>query len=155
MRLHRDVVSGGVLLLAAVAYFIRLQDLPAGKGEPGPRFFPLILACTLFVVALDIVIKGLIQGLRGKTNEEPEWGKLHSLAGPLVAVALTALYVAFFQILGFALSTWIYALSVTVLFRRDRMLKPVVVPVVSTALIYVLFRLALGARLPPGVIPLP
>jgi putative tricarboxylic transport membrane protein len=72
-----------------------------------------------------------------------------------LTIALTALYVAMFQVLGFALSTWLYTFSVTALFRRDRWLYLVVVPIVSTTLIYLLFRIGLGVRLPAGPFGMP
>ena len=61
---------------------------------------------------------------------------------------------AVFQALGFAVSTWLYTFSATMMFQRGRWLLLVVVPLVSTTLIYLLFRIGLGVRLPSGPIGL-
>jgi putative tricarboxylic transport membrane protein len=142
-RSHPDVVSGGLLVLLSAAYFVGTWSLPEGKGEPGPAFFPILLAGALGLSGLAI----LFQGLK-KRNEETPPG--HAIRKPGLAALLTTLYVALFQTLGFAVSTWLYTLSVTLMFRRDRLLVPIVVPIVSTVLIYLLFQVGLGVRLPSG-----
>lgn len=152
-RKDRDVVSGGVLFVASVSYFLGTMGLPAGKGEPGPRFFPMILSCALAILGVSILLKGFIE--KPRPTEETEGELQRGFAKVALAVVATAGYVALLETLGFLLSTWLYTLSVTVMFRRDRVIEPVVVPIVSTFLIYLLFRGVLGARLPGGVMRWP
>jgi putative tricarboxylic transport membrane protein len=149
MRSHKDIASGGVLFLVAAVYFMGTWKLPAGKGEPGPAFFPVLLACTLMFLAISILWQGLRTGQENKERSD------HTPWKPIVAIAATALYVALFQVLGFALSTLLYTLSITWMFRRPRPAFIVAVPIVSTALIYILFRVGLGVRLPGGPFPWP
>lgn len=151
MRFNRDTISGGALLGLALLYFRAAWNLPAGRDEPGPGFLPILLSFSLALVALWILIRGLKNAAALRTNAEPEarpqpWK-------PILAICLTALFAATFQSLGFAVSTWLYTLFVTLLFRRDRLALPLVVPVVATAMLYLLFEVGLGVRLPPGPIP--
>jgi putative tricarboxylic transport membrane protein len=147
LRIHRDAVSGAVLFVFALVYYAGTRSLPSGQGEPGPAFFPILLSLALGGLGLSI----FFQGIKKTSDRKTEVG----FWKPGLTVALTALYVAVFQVLGFALSTCLYTFSVTALFRRDRRLLLVVVPIVSTALIYFLFRIGLGIRLPAGPIGLP
>jgi putative tricarboxylic transport membrane protein len=142
---RRDVASGSVLFLVALLYFIGTWGLPAGKDEPGPAFFPVLLSCALMLLALSI----LRQGMKAETEDAPS----HTPWKPILAVAVTALFVALFQVLGFVLSTLAYTLSITLMFRRDRILTLVVVPIVSTVFLFLLFRIGLGVRLPEGLVP--
>lgn len=148
-KIHLDVVSGAVLFVVALVYYASTRNLPAGQGEPGPAFFPILLAFVLGGLGLSI----LFQGIKKSTerNQEPGYG----FWKPGLTIVLTAIYVVVFPALGFAVSTWLYTLSVTVMFRRDRRLLLVVVPTVSTSLIYLLFRIGLGVRLPSGPLGLP
>lgn len=98
-------------------------------------------------------MKGFIE--KPRPTEETEGELQRGFAKVALAVVATAGYVALLETLGFLLSTWLYTLSVTVMFRRDRVIEPVVVPIVSTFLIYLLFRGVLGARLPGGVMRWP
>jgi hypothetical protein len=60
------------------------------------------------------------------------------------------MYVMAFHLLGFVPSTWLYTLFVTVIFRRKPAVIAVLVPVLSTLLIYLLFQIGLGVQLPGG-----
>jgi hypothetical protein len=149
MRLHKDITSGSVLFLVAAVYFIGTWKLPSGKGEPGPAFFPVLLSGTLMFLAVSI----LWQGLRARQGDEERADQ--TPWKPIVAIAATGLFVAFFQVLGFVLSTLLYTLAITCMFRRDRPAFVVAVPIVSTVLIYLLFQVGLGVRLPGGPFPWP
>lgn len=140
-RIHGDVLSGSALLLLAATYFVAARELPEGRDEPGPAFFPLLLSIVLAILALAL----LIEGLRASRFE-----RLHDLGRPLLAIGLSALYVAAFEKLGFILSTWLYSLAVTSMFRRDRRLLLLTVPTLSTVAIYLLFEIGLGLRFPRG-----
>lgn len=91
----------------------------------------------------------LRQGKKTKTQAVPS----HKPWKPILAVAVTALFVALFQVLGFVLSTLAYTLAITLMFRWDRVLTLVVVPIVSTVFIFLLFRVGLSVRLPEGLLP--
>ncbi len=150
MRFNRDVISGGALLALALLYFRAAGKLPAGRDEPGPGFLPILLSFSLALIAVWILIGGLKNAAGQETGSETRVGL--SPWKPILALTLTALYATLFQILGFVLSTWLYTLSVTLLFRRDRPILPLLVPILSTATIYLLFEIGLGIRLPPGPI---
>ncbi len=147
-KIHRDIVSGAALFVVALVYYTGTRNLPAGQGEPGPAFFPIILAIVLGGAGLSILFQGIKKTAEKK--QEPRYGFWKSG----LTVVLTAVYVAVFQALGFAVSTWLYTFSVTMMFQRGRWLLLVVVPLVSTTLIYLLFRIGLGVRLPSGPIGL-
>lgn len=148
VRWHRDIIPAVVLLAVAVAYVGGARHLPAGLGEPGAAFFPFILSSALIVTALFILLRGMRGAAALKESDGSTavggWGK------PGIAMLLTVAYVATFSTVGFVLGTWLYTLSVTLLFRRDRPTGVVVVPVLSTFLIYLLFQVALGVELPRG-----
>jgi hypothetical protein len=152
VRFNRDVISGGTLLAFALLYLGAAWKLPAGREEPGPGFLPILLSLSLVLIAAWIIGVGLKKGTASKGTTETKSGP-HRWK-PLLAVILTALYAASFQALGFFSSTWLFTLSVTLLFRRDRLILPLVVPVLSTIAIYLLFEIGLGVRLPPGPIAL-
>ncbi len=148
MKLHRDVVVGGVLLVIAVLYFVGARPLPSGQGEPGPAFLPQILSGALTIVGLII----LVRGLRTAPALSRESGVAHRRWEPGVAILLTVLYVVSFHLLGFVLSTWLYTLFVALLFRWRPPVVAVAVSVVTTFLIYLLFQIGLGVQLPGGLL---
>ena len=162
-----DVVSGGFLLVVAVAYGVFALEIPRGDGEPGPGAMPIALAVLLAGLAAWI----LAQGLRGASDPgseeetedavagEGEEQETEAVAGqiaessrrgrPWLAALATLAYVALFQPVGFGVSTLAYTAGLTWLFGRDRRI-PVAVPLGVTVALFVFFRLALGVRLPLG-----
>jgi putative tricarboxylic transport membrane protein len=140
-----DIISGCALFLLALLYFTGTWSLPAGNDEPGPAFFPVLLSVALMLLALSIIL----QGMKAKAEEAPS----HKPWKPLLAIAVTALFVVLFQSLGFVLSTLAYTLAITMMFRSEKKFTLVVVPIVSTVFIFLLFRVGLGVRLPEGLLP--
>ena len=147
LRLHRDTLAGVVLIALAVAYYVASRDLPPGRDEPGPAFLPALLSGALFLLGLVLGCSGGAGG-----SELPPARPLdgRSIATTAAAMAATILYAVLFPVLGFAVSTWLYTLSLTLLFGRRRRWVLMAAPLLATLLIYLLFDLGLGARLPPG-----
>lgn len=144
LTFHRDVVSGGVLLALSALYYHASRVLPAGRDEPGPAFFPVLLAGALAVLAVALVLRGWRNA--PDDAETPPDGR--RVAG---AIGLTGLYVALFGTLGFLVSTALFTLAVTFMFNRGRSARVLAWPVLATLAIYLLFDVALGARLPVGI----
>lgn len=78
-------------------------------------------------------------------------GRSRGVAMPSLAALATIAYAALFQPLGFVLSTLAYSGYLTSLFTEDRKLRAAV-PVFVTLALFIFFRLALGVRLPTGLL---
>ena len=150
-----DVVSGGFLLVVAVAYGFVALRIPRGDGEPGPGAMPLALA--LLLAGLSIWI--LAHGLRTASDPGSDEEETELVAGPgaermhggraWLAASATVAYVALFQPLGFMVSTLAYTAALAWLFGRSRHTL-VAVSVGVTDALFVFYRLAHRVRLPHG-----
>lgn len=152
---NRDTISGGALLLLSGGYFLQSLGLPEGRGEPGPAFFPMVLAALLAVVAVVIIGGGVVRegsaaAVAPDTDDAPDARDPARRFEPWIAIGATFAYAVAFIPLGFAASTLLYTLVITWVFQRGRPTLLILVPLISTGVIYALFRLALGARLPSG-----
>jgi putative tricarboxylic transport membrane protein len=133
----RDLASGAGFVVLAVVYFVGASGLPEGRGEPGPAFFPFILASVLLGLAVVIIIRGLRerQGFDGPVLR------------PVGLVVLTTVYAFAFSSVGFLISTLVYTAGVVlVLGERGRLV--IVIPLLTTAFIYGGFVIGLGVALP-------
>ena len=148
---HRDVASGGTLAAVSVAYFLGTRGMPAGQGEPGPAFLPVVLSVALLVLGLVTLVGGVRATRRaGAETDESQGGPRQEARKAWAAVGLTFAYVWLFHPLGFVLSTLAYTFGVTALFRRKRSAFLYVLPPLCTLAVYLFFRVGLGARLPSG-----
>ena len=133
----RDLASGSVLALLAVVYFIYAHQLPWGQDEPGPAFFPQLLAVVLFALSLAILVQG------SRNRERLDARPRRSSA----AFGLTVLYALGLTTIGFLVSTFGYVSSLAFLFGQ-RGVRVLVIALVTTASIYAMFALGLGVPLP-------
>ena len=142
------------MLVVAVAYGVVALGIPGGDGEPGPGALPIALAILLAGLSVWILARGFCAASGRGSGEETETvageaaEKTHRGRAWLAALATLA-YVAFFQPLGFMVSTLAYTTVLAWLFGPDQRVF-VAVPVGVTVALFVFFRLALGVRLPLG-----
>ena len=108
-----------------------------GRDEPGPRFFPYLLAGTLLLLGIGVVVRGL------RERRKIDGG----LARPAGLIALTVLYVVAFTPVGFLVSTLLFTSSV-VLLLGERGWRAITIPLATTAFMYAAFVAGLGVVLP-------
>ena len=125
--------------------------IPSQAGEPGPGFIPLALAVLLAALSVAIVVGGLLRSADAAETPQSGAGPSLRVAKPWLAALATFAYAAVFQPLGFVLSTLAYSGYLASLFTRDRK-RRAAVPVFVTLALFVFFRLALGVRLPMGLL---
>ncbi|ATW25404.1 tripartite tricarboxylate transporter TctB family protein [Candidatus Formimonas warabiya] len=152
----RDVIAGLSLLLFGI--FTGCMSLTyqyRAEYGPGPGFLPFWLSIALIVLSFAL----LIPALRSYRKGSPEVDKEHvmftnpkivfSCLGVIVLVAILL------EKLGFVITV---ALAVTffvkVVDREHPWKKSLLIGVVSTVLIYTVFKFGLGIILPQGVLPL-
>jgi putative tricarboxylic transport membrane protein len=153
---HPDAASGAFLLVVAVAYGAIGLRIPPGAGEPGPRALPIVLAAALAVLSTWVLVRGLRSGAGTSSIDVPDPTDDANARRPFpreasLAVIATLLCVAFFQPLGFVVTSLAYAGALVWLFGGNRRMI-VGVSVATTAGLFVFFRLILGVRLPPGLL---
>ena len=126
------------MVLLALLYYLTTLELPAGDGEPGPAFFPRLLAAVLLVLGLWIVVRGLREAGQADLPESRK---------PAVLIVATVAYLAIFTHVGFVLSTLAYTLF-TARLLGGRGVSSLLVPLVATAIVYALFAIGLALPLP-------
>ena len=163
MKADRWIIVSA-LLLAAV-YFYAVEQIPVLQiGDPmGAKAVPRLLGVLLVVSAVLLWFENRVGARFDTAREPPNTADAH-VEGALptgrkhlwvvAAVVLwTALYFAFFEVLGYAIATSIYLLALTAYFNPGRWLANA-----STALLfsfgsYLAFTRIFGAQLAAGVLP--
>jgi putative tricarboxylic transport membrane protein len=144
------------LLVVTSVYLAASFDVSTAfdTGFVNSAFGPRVVAVVMYL-ALLFVLRDALRSRRARAAEaagadaagaeaQGEW------AGPLQIVALTAVYIAAFRPLGYAISTLIYVYVLFYLFRFDEksQLKRILYTVAVTAIFYVLFDAIFNVRLP-------
>ncbi len=140
-----------VLLMLSVFYtgfaISELQFLGA-RGRIGPGFFPQIIG----VLLVALVLYNAIIEFRRRHSEEPiaiDWTATLGVAG------LSAVLILACHWLGALPGMILFMISALFAFNRGRHLTNILVGALLPIGIFTLFRYALNATLPPGMLGLP
>lgn len=152
MDSRRDMVSGGVLLLFAVAVHIAARGIerriPMGVDS---GYFPELASGGLALLALFILVRGLIGTARGgaETADGPS-GYLR-VAGGFVAIVIYGLSIPY---AGFIAATFVFLMAAFAILPSagaTNRLKDALIAAIMTAAIYSIFTYAFGVILPRGM----
>ena len=150
MRKANIVVS--VLCIMLSAYVIKTaKGFPENLSavDPGPAYFPILMAG--MVIILSLVLAALAITGKGADAEE----KLDFHGGSkraLIGIALFAVYCALFKTLGFIIDTIWLCFALMLLLQNKKYPVVAAVSVASAVVIYVIFAVILGAKLPAGLL---
>lgn len=134
------LLFGIVILL-----IIPTQIKSSGDNIYGPRFFPYILSLTLIIFSfISIFLKSNIDDIKTKLIK-------YSNIRVLIILILMISWVFFANIIGFALSTFIFSLSTMIVMGNRKYLQLIIVPVVLTGIIYYVFSELLDIFLPSNM----
>jgi putative tricarboxylic transport membrane protein len=167
--LTRTRVEGLVILLVALAYLWEAHNVPEFyqiPGVPGPTTFPYLLGLIFAACGAWLLVspKDLLDYLAKAKENAGRHHAATSTTGPGLFTRITAewhlvamwaviiVYLWFMPDLGFPLSTFVLLVTFFYLLGETRWLFVVGLALVSTVVIYVLFKMGLNVRLPLGVL---
>nr|WP_300313021.1 tripartite tricarboxylate transporter TctB family protein [Halomonas sp.] len=145
-----------VLLLAlTLVYLVAALGIapPISNGNITASFFPVVLGL-IMLVALGTSVLGGRRKTAAESEDEPSTEADASTSfGPLAVVVLTAAYIALFSLLGYFISTALYAFAMTLVFSagrpgRQQLLVKALIAVAIAVLGYGLFEWVFQVRLP-------
>ena len=155
----QDLVLGIVLLVFSVVSFVYayiMQDASAKYFLARADTYILLWTGILGILSVALIVRSLRQ-----RPSEPAPQIVTKRV--LVTVVIIALYIALLETLGFIVSSVLMLLSLLLFFtleakgklRGKELLKQVLIclliTVITVAVVYCLFSIALGVRLPAGI----
>lgn len=156
--LHRDQITGSLLLIFAVAWSVTVyQTVSTGFGEiVGPRAFPLSLGIALAVLSGLLVISGTRKAranAREKLeDDEPMRDATRTDVRMIVSVfAIITAYGFLMEKVGFVIATPLIVVAMMGLVLGIR--RPVIIAGMAFGITFgcwLVFGKILGAYLPPG-----
>lgn len=128
-RFNGQAVFALVLLLVNTVYASQIPALGmpfSGSVEPGAAFLPIVLCAMLYVGALRILVSELRQGGAEDPRPKPasETVPLLGIVGPVLVIALTALFAYGLQRVGYFMSAGLYTFGVALLFNYEHSGRP-------------------------------
>ena len=147
------VVFVCIIALAAVYFYATAQIPTLEIGDPlGPKAFPRLLGIGLLITAalLFLEIWRARKPLPADAAQ-PSIDRRHlRVIGAVVAV--TAVYISVFTLLGYVIATGIYLLALMAYFHPGKWTANILTAVLFAVISYLMF-FKLGVSLPRGVLP--
>ena len=146
----RDLISGIFFILLSLCVCVMAYRLGLGTGsEPGAGFAAFGIAALLGLLSVWMFVNAFIRSLQKGSRKKADAQKIMWKKPLLILVILTA-YGAFFNFLGFPLTTFLLMVLLVWIFGRRRLSVALIVSILTVALSYTLFVVALGLPLPVG-----
>ena len=146
----RDLISGIFLILLSLCVCVMAYRLGLGTGsEPGAGFAAFGIAALLGLLSVWMFVNAFIRSLRQGSRKKVDAQKI-IWKKPLLILVILAAYGAFFNFLGFPLTTFLLMVLLVWIFGRRRLSVALIVSILTVALSYTLFVVALGLPLPMG-----
>ncbi len=138
----QDIISGSLLVLCGlVGYFFAYQLENLVVAGLSAAFFPSFLFSIMLMCGLALIGQGV------RREKKIPFPDLH-LAKVVPIVGALVVYVILMEYLGFIISTIVFLLSSLYLFGERRKKILVLVPIISSVLVYFLFTKAFMIVLP-------
>ncbi|WP_319475303.1 tripartite tricarboxylate transporter TctB family protein [Marispirochaeta aestuarii] len=145
-----NVVIGSIFFLLALLMFAVALDFPKPQVSGlSPRVFPQFVAVCTMIFSAMLIVKN-VQLLAGKDTVVQEKKKLDSQFAVRFGVFSAAgiLYVLLIDKIGYLIATPILIAATMLLFNEKRRYRVLLVSVLTTLILYMLFRMVFCVPLP-------
>lgn len=151
LRINNEIIIGAILILFNSVYLSQALKLPLmfDRGEPGPLFFPLVLVVAMYICAILVLTQGF------KQEKNFTFNLTFFLEKPFLAIFFTALYIFYFTLLGYWITTFIYAFAISMLFAHKKnkialIFSSLLIATIIAILVWLLFEIIFNIALPIG-----
>lgn len=142
-----------IIVLTAVYFYATAQIPTLEIGDPlGPKAFPRLLGIGLLITAAMLFMEIWRARKTPPEDASQALGDRRHLKVVGAVVAVTAVYLAVFTLLGYVIATSIYLLVLTAYFHPGKWTANILTAVLFAVLSYLMFS-KLGVTLPRGVLP--
>jgi putative tricarboxylic transport membrane protein len=144
MTLRSDHVAGAGFIAFGILILALSRDLPVGQlSMPGSGFLPTIIAALTILFGLALVVRAA----ESAPFADVPWSDLKHAA---LVTLITAVAVAFYELLGFLVTMIAMMVALLVIIERRKALPAVGYSVLVVLLTYVSFVYLLKTPMPEG-----
>ena len=145
----KEIFLSIIFIVISITIYILTYQFPQQTVALSPTVFPRFVSACLFIISLTL----LIQGIAGiKRDSEQNKVKL-TLNKAFIIRLLLMIFLAFFYtqilpLIGYVLATPPFVAGAMLLFNEKRGIWIIAVSIITTALLYILFRIVFKIPLP-------
>jgi len=148
-----EIIIGVFLMILSFAFYALTYQFPEQTLAFSPKIFPRFVGVCLFIISSVLLIQGIIAVRRGSREEKlnltidkalDKAFLIRLFLGILIGYAYTRLL----PITGYVVATPPFIAGIMLVFNEKRWYKIVATSIITTSLLYILFRIIFRVPLP-------
>ena len=148
-----EIIIGLFLAVLSVAFFALTYQFPAQTLAFSPKIFPRFVSVCLFVISIVLVVQGISAGRGRSRKNKPEptaGGTLNKafLIRLSAAIVVSCAYTQLLPVSGYVTATPPFIAAIMFIFNEKQWPKIVATSIITTGLLYILFRIIFKVPLP-------
>jgi len=144
-----EIIIGIFLMILSFAFYTLTYQFPEQTLAFSPKIFPRFVGVCLFIISSVLVIQGITAVRRGSQEEKPKPTIDKAfLIRLFLAILIGYAYTRLLPITGYVVATPPFIAGIMLVFNEKRWLKIVVTSIITTSLLYILFRIIFRVPLP-------
>jgi putative tricarboxylic transport membrane protein len=145
----KEIIIGIILMILSALFFTLSFQFPEQTLAFSPKIFPRFVSVCLFFMAAILVF----QGITAMRQSSPEKTLKRPMDKPflirlLVGLLIGYAYTRFLRVTGYVVATPPFIAGIMLIFDEKRWLRIVATSVITTSLLYILFRIIFKVPLP-------
>jgi len=144
-----EIIIGAFLMILSFAFYTLTYQFPEQTLAFSPKIFPRFVGVCLFIISSVLLIQGIIAVRKSSREKKPKLTidkafLIRLFLGILIGYAYTRLL----PITGYVVATPPFIAGIMLVFNEKRWLKIVATSIITTSLLYILFRIIFRVPLP-------
>ena len=145
----KEILLSIVFMMISMTIHILTYQFPQQTVALSPKVFPQFVSICLFILSVALLIQGIagIKKNSGQRKVQPMFYRVFILR-LLLMILLAFFYTRILLLIGYVLATPPFLAGAMLLFNEKRWFRVMAVSIVTTALLYILFRIVFRVPLP-------
>lgn len=151
--INAKTIVPALFIVIGIAWLCASVNMPSTSTVPGsgPSSFPNVILAIMSAASIVVLINEIVTIFKSK--EEPTKTDWMELVRVLILVVLLVVYSLVINKAGFIICSLVLVEASLLLFGQRKLLWLILLPILSTGLIYVVFRFGLSILLPTIWLP--
>lgn len=145
----KEIFLSTIFIVISITIYILTYQFPQHTVALSPKVFPRFVSTCLFILSITLLIQG-IAGAKKNSEQKKVQTMFYKvfILRLLLMILLAFFYTRILPLIGYVLATPPFVAGAMLLFNEKRWIWIIAFSIITTALLYVLFRMIFRVPLP-------
>ena len=144
-----EIIIGSFLVIISAVFYALTYQFPQQTLAFSPKIFPRFVSACLFIISAVLVLQGITRVRKGSREAKPGLRTNKAFMVRLFAgVVMGYAYTRLLPVTGYIVATPPFIAGIMLLFHEKRWVKIVATSIITTVILYILFRMIFRVPLP-------